>query len=157
MKKIILLLAIIPLISSCSTPEKTTPTEPASTLSYNKLKAYNKIIAYYYYSPDATKNGNSRIYLDTISNIITQYTSHRETNQSDTSESFGIKSTVSYPNYKNTNIDYMSYEVINTGNSTSTIMFSHEINTDKFVFKKYTAGTQVILSHDPSEYYKKMY
>lgn len=155
MKKIILCSIFISCIVACSSSDDNIDDKKIS-ISYNKLKAHNKVLAYYYYSSDATKNGNSRIYLDTISNIITEYTSRRETNQTDTLELFGIKSTTFYPNYKNTNVDYMSYEVINKEKTTGMIIFSHQINTDKFVFKKYKAGTPIIFSHDLSEYYKEI-
>ena len=167
MKTIILYLIFASCILSCSKPDDSS-IESVIPISVNKLKAYNKNIAYYSYNIDPAKNGIYRIYLDTISNIITQYTSHRESNQSDTSESFGIKSSKSYPNYKSTNIDYIIYEINGYEvNNVATdiklapaqLMFSHEINTDKFVFKKFSLGAQIIFSNNSStnEYYKKMY
>jgi hypothetical protein len=173
MKKTILSLMIFIAILnnfSCSSSDdsKKPPTNTTTPVSFNKLKAYDKIIAYYYYSPDATRNGISRIYLDTVSNIITEYTSHRDTNQNDTSEYFGIKTSTKYTNYENTNIDYISYEVISYGvnggvadmkNAPAIIMFSHATNTDKFNFERFKTQPEIIVSNNfnNTEYYKKMY
>ncbi len=167
MKKIILYLVIICCGSSCSNPNENS-TKLETPISFNKLKAYNNNIDYYSYNIDPAKTGIYRIYLDTISNIISQYTTPKEINQSDILESFGIKSSTLYSNYKNTNIDYIIYEInrYEVNNVTSDIklapaklMFSHETNTDKFVFKKFNIDAQIIFSNDSPnfEYYKKMY
>jgi hypothetical protein len=147
MKKIILLL-ISSFFISCSSDNTTKDDGP---VSYNKLKAYNKSIAFFYYDENNLKTGISRIYLDTISGIVTQYTSHA--NQSDTSEEFGIKNSVFYSNYKNTNVDYMQYEV---NNNPLIIMMSYNKTSNKFEFKRFSPGA-VIFSSDAkiTEYYKK--
>lgn len=148
MKKILLLL-IISFFISCSSD---TTTKDVESVSYNKLKAYNKSIAFFYYDENNLKTGNSRIYLDTITGILTQYTSH--TNQNDTSEKFGIKSSVFYSNYKNSNVDYLKYEV---NDNSLIIMMSHNKTSDKFEFKRFKTST-VIFSNDAAikEYYKKI-
>jgi hypothetical protein len=155
MKKNILLLLIL-FISSCSSDETEEKVPIDSQVFYDKLKAYKKNISFYYYSDNSSRVGIYRIYLDTISGGITQYTSHRESpNQNDTSELFGIKSSSFYPNYKNTNVDYMSYEV---NNSSLIILLSHEINTDKFTFKRLDSNSKIIFSNDypNGEFYKKL-
>lgn len=147
----ILLLTISCFLFSCSSD---TITSETTSVSFDNLKAYNKNIAFFYYSPDPTINGNSRIYLDTIAGSITQYTSHRSTNQSDSSEEFGIKKSVFYGNYKNTNVDFMLYEV---NNNPLIIMMSHDKNSNKFEFKRFSnAAISFSNNAESLEYYKKL-
>jgi hypothetical protein len=87
MKKIVLLLLIGFIFISCSSDNITKDDAP---VSYNKLKAYNKSISFFYYSTDGTKTGISRIYLDTINSGFTQYTSYKNPVKDDTSEEFNI-------------------------------------------------------------------
>jgi len=153
MKKITLLLLIGFLILSCSESDKNN--NSATPINYNQLKAYNKSIAFYSYNSDPSKNGIYRIYLDSVNSIFSQYTSHRDIGQSETLEQFKIKKSLYYQNYKNTNIDYMCYEI---ENSELTIVLSHEIITDKFIFKRYNTNTLSTLPDDSKsiEYFKKI-
>lgn len=147
MKKIILLL-LTGLFISCSSDNTT---KDVAAVSYDKLKAYNKSTAFFYYDENNIKTGISRIYLDTVSGIFTQYTSHK--NQNDTSEQFGIKSSVIYNNYKNSNVDYILYEV---NNNPLMILMSHNKTSQKYEFKRFNPGA-VVFSNDTTitEYYKK--
>lgn len=169
MKKIILLTIITISFFSCSTSDDDNKKEidPSIPVSYNKLKAYNKTTSYYYYSPDPTRNGISRIYLDTINGIITQYTSNKSTNQGETSEQFTIKYSEFYKNYKNTNINYVLYIVdwmktyeVNFDikrDKPSIIVLSND-NSDKFIFyRNYDVPKELFISNfQTTEYYKKL-
>lgn len=155
MKKILLLITAITFIS-CSSNEKEEDNKINNTTTYDKLKAYNKNVSFYFYSSDPNRNGISRIYLDTISGLITQYTSNRQKpNTSDTSELFGVKKSLFYKNHNNSNIDYIEYQTNNNGLK---ILFGHEKNTDKFTFKRFESGETVIFKNEypNGEFYKKL-
>lgn len=154
-------------IFSCSSSDDSedTPSDITPSVTYEKLKAYNKTTAYYYYSADGTKNGISRIYLDTINGRITQNTSDRTTNKGETKEEFIIESSVFYKNYNKTNIDYVlykinymkTYEVISNieRDKPFIIVLSHD-NSDKFVFYRiYGDSKELFLNNfQTTEYYK---
>jgi hypothetical protein len=157
MKKSILITITAMILFSCSadeiTPETIDPSINPAAITYNKLKAYKSQTAFY--SVINGQSGDYRIYLDTVNNIITQY--KRNTNQSDTKESFGINKSVYYKNYNSTNVDFTTYEVNNyevnniiTDNSfaPAVIMLSHAANTTTFVFTKFNAGNQIIFSNN---------
>ena len=156
MKKFLLLLCIS--FFSCSTNKEDVIIDTSIPISFDKLKAYNKSTAFFYYSPDPTRVGNSRIYLDTVSGLITQYTSHRTTNQSDTSEKFAIQTTKFYKNYKNTNIDYVFY-ILNshTYKDIPKIIVLCNDKSDKFIFYRIYNDNPELFKDDfqNQEYYKK--
>lgn len=158
MKKIILFLITIFLLS-CSSDKEESKTE----IKYNNLKAYNKGIYYAYYSPDLMKNGIYSIALDTINSTITQNSIIRNTTTGDkyVVENFIIKETISFPNYKNSNIDYFlfninysqtyTYDGSNyslTRDKPYSIILSHKINTDKFLFDRiYYTSTEMFFDN----------
>lgn len=136
MKKIFTYSILAVFLISCTSESSETNEESIKKSTFNKLKAYNKIISFYYYSPINEVNGKSRVYLDTINSVLSQYT--RVQGQSDLLEEFSISESTIYQNYNNSNIDYIKYTVRSTKNEQKPIFItlSHKINTDKFFFNR---------------------